>query len=115
VHINFSPILALQNSKDLYTELFHLVNDNVRDDIKKDVLAECIMLTHNEKMHEYNIKQGHQQAENLLWNPEWQENKTSSFGSENIRYLYDLKAKLVERFIKLHDSIIPWNKIRYIF
>jgi len=115
VHINFSPILALSDSKALYTELFEQVNDIVDNEIKKHVLAECIMLTHNEKMHIHNLKNAPSDVEKLLWNPEWQENKTSSFGSENIRYRHDLKAKLVNRFVSLHHSIIPWNKIRYIF
>jgi len=115
VHINFSPILAIPESKTLYTKLFEQVNDIVDDKIKEHVLAECIMLTHNEKMHKHNLENAPADVEKLLWNPEWQENKTSSFGSENIRYRHDLKTKLVNRFVSLHDSIIPWNKIRYIF
>jgi len=115
VHINFSPIIAVPESKVLYTELFKKIDYLVDDKIKKDIFAECIMLTHNSKMHEYNIKNGYNAAEELLWKPEWQEDKVSSFGSENIRYKLGVKSELINRFVKLHDEIIPWNKIRYIF
>jgi spore photoproduct lyase len=115
VHINFSPIIANSESGKLYTELFEEVNDTVSNDIKKDVLAECIMLTHNDKMHIYNLENGHAIAENLLWQPNVQEAKVSSFGGKNIRYKWQIKNTYVDRFTKLHDSIIPWNKIRYIF
>ena len=33
----------------------HLVSKHVGNDIKNDVLAECIFLTHNEGMHEQNV------------------------------------------------------------
>lgn len=115
VHINFSPIIAIPESKTLYTELFKKIDYLVDDKIKKDIFAECIMLTHNSKMHEYNIENGYNTAEELLWKPEWQEDKISSFGSENIRYKLGVKSELINRFVKLHDDIIPWNKIRYIF
>lgn len=115
VHVNFSPIIANADSKKLYTDLFTELNDKVKDEYKKDVLAECIMLTHNDKMHEYNIKEGLTEAEALIWNPDVQEGKISSFGSKNIRYKWQTKNTYVERFTKLHDQIIPWNKIRYIF
>lgn len=118
VHINFSPILINNETNDLYIdlykELFQEVNDVVKDEIKKDVMAECIMLTHNKKMHQLNLIEN-PEAEKLLWNPNIQEDKISSYGSQNIRYKWNLKNKYVKDFIKLHDEIIPWNKIRYIF
>jgi spore photoproduct lyase len=114
VHVNFSPIIILPGTKKLYQELFRQVNDLVDDNIKPNVLAECIMLTHNSSMHEYNLV-NNPEAEKLLWVPEFQENKISSYGSKNIRYKWQLKNKYIQDFVKLHDEIIPWNTIRYIF
>ena len=115
VHINFSPIIILPGTKRMYQELFRQVNELIEDDIKHKVLAECIMLTHNEGMHQYNLDQGLTEVEDLLWNPDVQEYKTSSYGSKNIRYKWQIKNKYIADFVKLHDEIIPWNRIRYIF
>jgi spore photoproduct lyase len=65
-------------------------------------------------MHEYNLV-NNPEAEKLLWVSEFQENKISSYGSKNIRYKWQLKNKYIQDFVKLHDEIIPWNTIRYIF
>jgi spore photoproduct lyase len=114
VHINFSPIIIIPGAKSLYEDLFKKIDYYVDDKIKNDILAECIMLTHNKGMHEYNLEHN-PEVEELLWNPEIQEDKTSSYGSKNIRYKWQLKNKYISDFVKLHDEIIPWNKIRYIF
>lgn len=114
VHINFSPIIMNPGAKTLYEELFKKIDYYVDDAIKQDVLAECIMLTHNDKMHEYNLEHN-PKAEELLWCPDRQESKISSYGSKNLRYKWQLKNKYISDFVKLHDEIISWNKIRYIF
>ena len=112
VHINFSPVIVTDGWKTEYTELFKQVNDTV---INKDsVKAEVIFLTHNLQRHEYNIKNNFA-AENLLWNPFIQEDKVSQYGGKNIRYRHDLKAQYIKEWNELHDQIIPWNTIRYIF
>lgn len=114
VHLNFSPVIINDSSYNLYKELFHQVNNIIEDKYKKEVKAEVIMLTHNEDMHLYNIN-NNPKVEDLLWQPEFQENKVSSYGGKNIRYKRELKAKYIESFKKLHNSIISWNEIRYIF
>lgn len=112
VHINFSPIVVYKNWLEDYKELFEMVNTYV--DYKDEVLAECIFLTHNEKKHRNNL--GNEvKGENLLWQPAIQETKTSNYGGENIRYRLSYKSKYIEEFTNLHNSIIPWNTIRYIF
>lgn len=68
VHLNFSPVIMNKDTKELYKKLFHLVNLHVKDEYKPHVLAEVIMLTHNVKMHEYNLKND-PEAEKLLWQP----------------------------------------------
>lgn len=112
VHINFSPIIVTDNWLEKYEELFTYVNDYV--EYKDEVLAECIFLTHNIKKHYDNIN-ANRSGEHLLWNPNLQESKVSQYGGHNIRYNHMNKASYIKDFVSLHDRIIPWNKIRYIF
>ena len=64
--------------------------------------------------HKLNLK-NNPQAEVDLWVPNIQETKTSQYGCENIRYNYKLKREYIKEFKDLHNKIIPWNTIRYIF
>ena len=43
------------------------------------------------------------------------ENKTSEYGGNNVRYKRDLKRHSIRQFKRIHNEIIPWNTIRYIF
>ena len=112
VHINFSPIIVHGKWLEEYRELFELVNDYV--DNKDEVLAECIFLTHNEMKHVNNIAKG-VKGEDMLWKPDLQETKQSQYGGVNLRYEVSKKRDYIQDFCKLHDEIIPWNTIRYIF
>jgi spore photoproduct lyase len=114
VHINYSPIIASPKSKELYTELFGLVDKHIRDEIKPTVKAECIFLTHNEKMHQHN-ETNNCAGEELLWQPKWQESKTSEYGGKNIRYKWQMKNAMRNRFLNLMQTIVPWQEVRYIF
>lgn len=109
VHINFSPIVVTSTWLSDYANLFHSINDYVTD--KENVYAECIFLTHNKAKHVNNPKPG----EDLIWTPSNQETKISQYGGENVRYNHRIKRKYIRQFIDLHNKIIPWNKIRYIF
>jgi spore photoproduct lyase len=112
VHINFSPVIIQPSWEQDYLDLFQQVNDIVNN--KKEVKSEVIFLTHNKNKHSYNIK-NNIAGENLLWRPEIQEAKISSYGGKNIRYKKGIKKQFVDRFKQLHGSVIPWNTIRYIF
>ena len=112
VHINFSPVIVEDNWLEDYEELFTMVNDYV--DYKDQVLAEVIFLTHNEKKHEENLVK-HRETEVHLWNPAIQEEKVSQYGGTNVRYARHLKHLYIDAFKALHEKIIPWNTIRYIF
>ena len=104
------------NEYDDYTLdwLIYMVNDIIDDNIKHTVLAECIFVTHNHKMHQYNVE-NNTKGEEYLWQPGKQETKTSQYGNENIRYNRFYKSKYINQFKELHNSVIPWNTIRYIF
>ena len=112
VHVNFSPVIVYQGWDKDYEELFAMLNDYV--EYKDQVLAEVIFLTHNEKKHQANLKK-HPYTERDLWKPEIQEPKVSQYGGINIRYNRHLKSAYMNGFRVMHDHIIPWNTIRYIF
>jgi spore photoproduct lyase len=112
VHVNYSPVVYYRGWDKDYTELFKLMDKYVKN--KDKVLCEVIFLTHNRLKHEYN-KQNNISGEELLWTPELQENKTSSYGGKNVRYKHSIKPLLIKKFKEMHNSVIPWNTIRYIF
>lgn len=112
VHINFSPVIVTQGWLQNYKVLFQEVDRYVKN--KNKVKAEVIFLTHNKQKHEKNLN-NQLPGEDLLWRPEIQEDKISEYGGKNIRYKTDLKAKFIKEWTNLHDEIIPWNTIRYIF
>jgi spore photoproduct lyase len=112
VHINFSPVIVHEGWLDEYKLLFEQVNDLVQN--KNTVKAEVIFLTHNVKKHKYNLE-NQLGGEELLWKPEIQEAKISQYGGENIRYNHKIKAEYIKKWTALHDEIINWNTIRYIF
>jgi len=94
--------------------LFEGVDAIVDRKYKDQVKAEVIFLTHNRNKHQYNIS-NHLTGEELLWNPQIQEDKISQYGGLNIRYKHDLKSQYINEFVQLHNEVIPWNHIRYIF
>jgi len=114
VHINFSPVIVTDTWHQDYKDLFLLVDEHVSPENKDKVKSEVIFLTHNEKKHAYNLKHN-LPGEDMLWRPELQEAKKSQYGGDNIRYKHALKAQYVHEFKALHNLLIPYNTIRYIF
>ena len=112
VHVNYSPIIIYDGWLQDYEYIFNMMNDYVEN--KSTVLAECIFLTHNYKKHIVNLNR-HPKTEVDLWVADKQEIKTSQYGGENVRYRLGLKSKYIKEFRKLHNKLVPWNKIRYIF
>lgn len=112
VHINFSPVIVTEGWEQEYAALFQLIDKNVI--LKHRVKAEVIFLTHNADKHKYNLDHGIL-GEELLWRPDIQEDKVSQYGGTNIRYKHNLKDDYIRAFKSLHQLIIPWNTIRYIF
>lgn len=112
VHVNFSPVVVYPGYLEDYAELFSMLDNYV--DYKDQVKAEVIFLTHNEDKHVYNLI-NNIPGEDLLWTPENQEIKQSQYGGRNLRYNSYLKKQYIKEFVAVHDSIINWNTIRYIF
>jgi spore photoproduct lyase len=112
VHINFSPIIVYKGWLTDYEELFETINSNIINE--ENVLAECIFLTHNVDKH-FSNELNNIPGEKDLWRPDLQEDKISQYGSQNLRYIRHIKKQFIEHFTDVHDKVIPWNKIRYIF
>ncbi len=112
VHINYSPVVVYARWLNDYAKLFQEVNNVVKH--KDKVLSEVIFMTHNANKHKYNLE-NNKLGEHLLWQPELQEAKKSQYGGDNIRYKWRDKQGYIAEWSELHNSIIPWNKIRYIF
>lgn len=112
VHLNFSPVVYYDEWLQDYEELFDMCDQYI--DYKSQVLAEVIFLTHNENKHKYNLE-NNKPGEELIWKPHLQESKVSEYGGENIRYAVNFKSQWINKWRALHDRIIPWNTIRYIF
>lgn len=114
VHINFSPVIVAPDWLKQYRMLFEGVDALVDIKYKDRVKAEVIFMTHNEQKHKYNL-QHNLPGEDLLWVPQVQEPKVSQYGGINIRYKHDVKAEYIRQWTAMHDKVIPWNTIRYIF
>lgn len=112
VHVNYSPVIMYPGWQADYKLLFEDMNSFVQN--KDIVKAEVIFLTHNKSKHLYNLNHN-LPGENLLWNPTIQEPKKSQYGGDNLRYKLKYKQQWIEQFKELHNSVIPWNKIRYCF
>lgn len=113
VHLNFSPIVLYKWRRDDYAQLFKMVD--LADIDKSTVKCEAIFMTHNERQHNRNLTNGHDAVEELLRQPDYQEPKTSAYGSSAVRYERTLKSRYITEWTRLHDAIIPRNSIRYIF
>ena len=116
VHLNFSPIVFCEGWLADYRDLFEQVAAVVTDPAhRRMVQAEAIMVTHNPWQHKRNLEAGMTESEALLWRPDIQEYKRSGYGSSAVRYKRNFKAGLCEEWLAVHEEVIPWNTVRYLF
>jgi len=114
VHLNFSPVIYYEGWLEDYADLFDQVADTVPAPALAQLKAEVIFLTHNDRLHEVNLK-WHPRGETLLWVPELQEAKVSETGGHNVRYRRGLKGQLVREFTDLLNAKLPTCTVRYAF
>lgn len=114
VHLNFSPVIYYEGWLDDYDRLFRDVDAALTPEARRQLAAEVIFLTHNERLHEVNLA-WHPRAEELLWVPHLQEAKVSETGGRNVRYRRGLKGRLVKEFCDLLARRLPECRIRYAF
>lgn len=121
VHVNFSPVILyhqvnndFRNWEEDYRELFRQLDTATRPEVKQQMQCEVIFLTHNQGQHLANLEIN-PKAEELLWAPNLQETKRSSFGGINIRYEHEMKGEMMHKFVGMLREEIPWCGVRYIF
>jgi spore photoproduct lyase family protein len=114
VHLNFSPVVYYEGWLDDYTQLFRGLRGTLSPAVKRQLAAEIIFLTHNDKLHQINLG-WHPQGEELLWRPDLQETKYSQTGGRNLRYKRGFKAEIVAQFCGLLERELPECRIRYAF
>jgi spore photoproduct lyase len=114
VHVNFSPVVVREGWTARWEQLLHELGDRVGERARRQLACEVIMLTHNEALHETNLR-WHPRAEELLWRPELQEAKVSQNGQRNVRYARAKKARALAELTRRIRAIAPWCRIRYAF
>lgn len=114
VNVNFSPVIFYYGWEEDWLKLFEEMNDQLNEKTKKQLVAEIIFLTHNDRLHEVNMG-WHPKGEELLWRPEIQEVKYSETGGRNVRYKRGLKKELVDTLVDMVHEHIPYCSIRYAF
>ena len=114
VNVNFSPVVIEDGWLENYDELWDEMNDVLRPEVKANLVAEIIFLTHHAGLHEVNL-QWHPRAEAVLWQPDLQERKVSQGGGINVRYKVSLKQPLVAQFVTRMRAKLPQCRVRYAF
>lgn len=114
VHLNFSPLIRYEGWERDYVELLEEIDDVVPAAAKAQLKAEVISLTHNDALHEVNLR-WHPRGEAYLWTPELQQTKYSQTGGRNKRYKNNVKRELVTTFTDLLEKYLPSCEVRYAF
>jgi len=114
VHVNLSPVVVHDGWLEDWRQLLVSLGDATSPTTRDQLAAEVIMLTHNQQLHEVNLR-WHPKAEDLLWRPELQEVKRSESGGTNVRYRRGLKRELLDSFLALVEEHAPYLRVRYAF
>jgi spore photoproduct lyase len=107
VHINFSPIIY----DPIWLQQYKWLFDDIKFMYKEPFQSECIFLTYNDVQHQRNTEE----VNELCWKPKIQEKKDSQYAVDNIRYQWQLKARMINEFKELYSQYWPVETIRYIF
>ncbi len=114
VHLNLSPVILDDGWLGDYAALFDQIDAALSPRTKAQLAAEVIFLTHNEPLHELNLR-WHPKAEELLWRTELQETKVSGTGGENVLYRSGMKGRRVAELTGLLREKLPYCRVRYAF
>ena len=114
VHVNLSPVIVHEGWLEQWDELLGELDAGIGPAAKRQLAAEVIFLTHNDRLHETNLA-WHPKAEELLWTPETQEPKRSQTGGWNVRYKRGYKGARVKELLALIERRVPYCRVRYAF
>ena len=114
VHVNLSPVVVRDGWLADWADLLDDLAAGTSSPFKQQAAAEVIFLTHNEPLHEVNLR-WHPKAEELLWTPDTQQAKRSQTGGSNVRYRTGFKGERVRELTDLIAERTPWLRVRYAF
>ncbi|WP_432502108.1 spore photoproduct lyase family protein [Kineococcus arenarius] len=114
VHVNFSPVVVTEGWLPQWARLLDALGEATNEATKRQLAAEVIFLTHNERLHQVNLG-WHPKAEDLLWQPALQEHKRSEGGAVNVRYRSGEKGRYVRQLLDLIAERAPYLDVRYAF
>ncbi|MCL6672319.1 spore photoproduct lyase family protein [Streptomyces panaciradicis] len=114
VHFNLSPVVLRPGWRSDWSELLRHLDDVLPHRVKQQAAAEVIMLTHNQELHQVNLG-WHPRAEDVLWQPDIQQEKRSQNGAHNVRYRNHVKADALGALRGLIAAHAPWLRVRYAF
>jgi spore photoproduct lyase len=114
VHANFSPVIVHERWEAEWRALLSELDDLLEPATKAQLKCEIIMLTHNEGLHHVNLE-WHPRAEEHLWRPDIQEEKTSQNGARNVRYRTPWKRRWLDQLLGWMRETIPYCEVRYAF
>jgi spore photoproduct lyase family protein len=114
VHVNLSPVVVRNGWLRDWAELLDQLAAGTGRAFKDQAAAEIIFLTHNDALHQINVR-WHPRAEELLWTPDTQEAKVSQTGGHNVRYRTGYKGQRVRQLCDLIAERTPWLRVRYAF
>jgi spore photoproduct lyase family protein len=114
VHVNFSPVIVHEHWEAEWRALFAQLDDALSPAAKAQLKCEVIFLTHNEGLHDTNLR-WHPRAEEWLWRPDIQERKWSQSSQQNLRYKVSWKRQWLDQFLSWLGEAMPYCKVRYAF
>ncbi|MGN6246599.1 MAG: spore photoproduct lyase family protein [Motilibacteraceae bacterium] len=114
VHVNLSPVVVREGWLADWAALLDALGEATSERTKAQLAAEVIFLTHNDRLHETNLR-WHPKAEDVLWRPELQETKRSETGGINVRYRAGAKGRYVRDLLELIEQRAPYLRVRYAF
>ncbi|TYB67746.1 spore photoproduct lyase family protein [Nonomuraea sp. PA05] len=114
VHVNFSPVVVRDGWLEDWAELLDHLDSALNEESRRQLAAEVIFLTHNDRLHQVNLG-WHPKAEEVLWRPELQQAKRSETGGWNVRYRNGHKGRYVTALTDLIETRLPYCRIRYAF
>ncbi|UBU11651.1 spore photoproduct lyase family protein [Nonomuraea gerenzanensis] len=114
VHVNFSPVVVRDGWLEDWADLLGHLDSALNEESRRQLAAEVIFLTHNDRLHQVNLG-WHPKAEEVLWRPDLQQAKRSETGGWNVRYRNGHKGRYVTALTDLISARLPYCRIRYAF
>lgn len=113
VHFNLSPIVVTENFEQEYSDLLHLIDKTVSQEVKNQMAYEIIFVTHSDKVND-SLQASVPKALKMIKDgpmplvPKWNKPNVLSYSKSD-------KNILKSKMKKLISEITPYSRIRYMF